>query len=122
MNRKTPDLVLVVAAVWGSNNEQYPLPIGVFGPCLRSGINMGFLSRSAGNRYRMYCHGYLWQLPHYFPSLGIFIGFRALSILYCSGVCSGLCFRLVIDLEQIKGCSSAYLIISWLFFPFSLIV
>ena len=71
---------------------------------------MGLLGRSLGDSYSLHRHGTHRQLPHYFPSLDFVLGFPALSILHCSGLCSGLLFRLVIDLSSYAG-ETAFLLL-----------
>lgn len=57
---------------------------------------MGLLSRSAGYCYCLHCDGCIWEFPHNLPSLDIFNCIPPISLLLGIGLCSRLCFRLVI--------------------------
>lgn len=58
---------------------------------------MGLLSGSPGHSHRLHCDGYFRQFTHQLPSLDLFNCFPTLPLLPGAGLCSGLCFRLVID-------------------------
>lgn len=74
---------------------------------------MGLLSGSPGHSHRLRCDGYFRQFTHQLPSLDLFNCLPTLPLLPGAGICSGLCFRLVIDSRRgdlsTLGCSSGFI-------------
>lgn len=60
---------------------------------------MGFLCRSACDSYCLYCNGSLYQLPHDIPTVDMFRGIFAVSIVSGSCLCSRLRVWVVINLS-----------------------
>lgn len=85
------------AAIWGRDHEQRSLFIGLLGPRLCEGTDMGLHSRGAGYSHSLHRDGSLCQLPDHLPSVDIFHCLHPLSILTSTGVRPRLRGRMVVE-------------------------